>query len=345
MRMLQFIPQLEAAGATVIVEPFFGNSYLRNYFSSGSKSALNTLLSFARRIFALRKLWRADLVWIEKELFPFIPGVAERIAGLGGAPYVVDYDDAIFHNYELLSNRGARTLLANKLDALLKGASCVTAGNQYLADYAEAHGAPRILIVPTVVDIERYALRPAPDQARLRIGWIGTPRNASYLEPVIAALDRLLGLIPHCLVTIGAPRLDRLGARQERHDWSEDTEAELLAGVDIGVMPLPDEPFERGKCGYKLIQYMAAGRPVVASPVGVNHAIVSPDVGFLAETEDEWASAIETLARDPALRARIGAAGRHKVERCYSLQAVGPQLVSLFAELTATRGRASRPVR
>ncbi|MBN9249072.1 MAG: glycosyltransferase family 4 protein [Mesorhizobium sp.] len=117
-------------------------------------------------------------------------------------------------------------------------------------------------------------------------------------------------------------------------DWSEAHEVELIQGMDIGIMPLEDSPFARGKCGYKLIQYMACGLPVVASPVGVNSKLVTHgENGFLASTEAEWRAAIERLLSDPELRRRMGAAGRAKVESDYSIQTYGPKVAGMFASL------------
>lgn len=330
LRMAQFIPALEAAGATVVWSPFFGEDYLRGYFATGRKPKWPTAKAFARRLQALAGE-RYNLAWVEKEALPFLPGAFERL--LRGR-YVVDYDDAIFHSYDRSRSALVRRVLGRKLDALLRGAAAVTAGNGYLADYAHAHGAERVLRVPTVVDPARYPVTPPPAGERLRIGWIGTPANARYLAPVVAAMQRLADDVPMTLVTIGAPEFPGLPVPQEAHPWTEDSEAALLGGIDVGVMPLPDDPFERGKCGYKLIQYMAAGRAVIASPVGVNEEIVSEDAGLLAETPTQWAGAIAALAADPERRAAMGRAGRARVEARYSVDAVVPGLIELFAELT-----------
>ncbi len=336
LRMYQFVPWLEAAGATVIDQPFFDDAYLAGYFGRGVKSRRATAAAFRRRFRSVRSWRDADLLWIEKELFPFLPARFEALARKSGRPYVVDYDDALFHNYDESSNPLVRRLLSNKLDGLIRNAALITAGNQYLADYARAHGAKKVALVPTVVDPDRYPVRePSPDPA-LRVGWIGTPANARYLEPVIAAMNRLPPELPMRLVTIGAPALETGRIVQERHDWSEDREAELLRDIDVGVMPLQDAPWERGKCGYKLIQYMAAGKPVIASPVGVNRSIVTPETGFLADGEAEWMAALRVLAGDQAARVRMGRASRTRFESGYSTTIFGPQLVRLFAD--AIRG-------
>lgn len=332
LRMNQFIPALAAAGADVTVKPFFDNDYLRAYYDYGRKPLRSALAGYARRAAAVATA-RADLIWVEKELFPFLPATAERPLRWRRATYVVDYDDAIFHNYDAHPRRVVRMMLGRKLDPLLAGAAAITAGNAYLAEYAARHGARRVERIPTVVDPRRYSFLPSGGGGSIRIGWIGTPANARYLSPVIEAMRRLQPTIPMVLVTMGASLLPDLPVTQERHEWSEDREAAMLATVDIGVMPLPDDPFERGKCGYKLIQYMAAGRPVIASPVGVNADIVDPAVGLLADSADAWAEAIRLLAANPERRRAMGAAGRERVERVYSLDVVAPRLVALFAEL------------
>lgn len=169
----------------------------------------------------------------------------------------------------------------------------------------------------------------------LRVGWIGSPTTARYLDLLAEPLARLMaeGLIRPVLIGAGVDALPGLDA--ERIPWAEAEEVAALNGLDVGVMPLVDSLWERGKCGYKLIQYMACGKPVVASPVGVNRVIVEPEGtpaanGFLAGTSIEWEAALRALAIDPELRRRLGQAGRSKVERAYSLQAVAPQLVGLL---------------
>lgn len=331
LRMYQFIPWLEAAGATVIDQPFFDDAYLNAYFGQGVKSRRATISAFRRRFRSVGSWPDVDLLWIEKELFPFLPARFEALARKSGRPYVVDYDDALFHNYDESRNPLVRELLSNKLDGLIRNAALITAGNRYLADYAQAHGARKVALIPTVVDPDRYPVRAPSKDPMLRVGWIGTPANARYLEPVIAAMNELAAEIPMRLVTIGAPALETGAIAQERHDWSEDKEAELLGDIDVGVMPLLDAPWERGKCGYKLVQYMAAGKPVIASPVGVNRNIVTPQIGFLADSQADWVDALRRLASDRTARLRLGRASRARFESDYATTVLGPQLVRLFA--------------
>jgi glycosyltransferase involved in cell wall biosynthesis len=135
------------------------------------------------------------------------------------------------------------------------------------------------------------------------------------------------------LVAVGAMPLT-VAPWFEPRPWRLDTEGEELAGFDIGVMPMPDNEWTRGKCGYKILQYFAAGVPAVASPVGVNQSLIEPDRGVLAESEEEWLRALELLVNDPEARAQMGAAGRTFVERHYSYERWAPEVAALCASLT-----------
>ncbi len=343
LRSLQYVPKFESMGIEVTVAPLLDNAYLTSLYQSKNwtlnrlrnlKSVVN---AYFRRLHNIATIKRFDVVWVEKELFPYLPGVAESLLAKSGIPYVVDYDDAIFHNYDLNHSRLIRTLLGEKLKPLLSGAYAVTAGNAYLADYASRNGAKNVLIIPTVVDVDRYRATPEPIDRVLRIGWIGSSSTSQYLSAIADPLRRVAQARNIIFVTIGAPPLIFPGVSFQQHDWSLDTEAKLLESIHVGIMPLRDSPWERGKCGYKLIQYMACGRPVVASPVGVNSEIVSPSVGLLAGDNDAWVDALIKLADQQVLRQRLGQAARARVEQEYSLQVTAPKIARLLED--AARGR------
>lgn len=338
LRTHQFIPALQAAGARVETTPFFDEAYLKAlYGPGGRRRSADVLRAYGRRLGALARVRDASVLWIEKEVFPYLPGWAEAVMPALGVPYVVDYDDATFHIYDRHRRSLVRRALSRKFDPLLRGAHTVMVGNAYLRDYVASHGARNIMRVPTVLDIARYTVRPEPEDTEFRIGWIGSPGNTPFLGQLFPALRSVQARRPLRLVTIGAAPLPDIGVPVEQHDWSEAREAGLLASLHVGIMPLSDGPFERGKCGYKLIQYMACGRPVIASPVGVNADMVTPDIGFLASNDAEWEGAIETLARDRLLRATMGAAGRKRAEQEYSLQAVAPVIVRALAAAAGVR--------
>lgn len=335
VRFHQYLPELRVRDIHVEIAPLFSDKYVFD-LQAGHRSAIEVVQAYTRRTLDLLRADSFDLLWIEKEALPWLPAFLERSLLAGSVPYVLDYDDAVFHAYDLHRNPMIKRLLANKHPALMRQASLVVVGNDYLANFARKAGAKRVDLVPTVIDLARY---PNPKFSRYLtdnlpcVGWIGQRSTAAFLLPLAPTFQRLVaeGLARFTAVGIdavsmGLPMLSVL--------WSEDTEVASISDFDIGIMPLVDEPFERGKCGYKLIQYMACGLPVVASPVGVNSQIVEHGVnGFLAETPLEWEACMRTLLADPTMRLRMGQAGRAKVEREYSIQVTGPRMAKLFKEL------------
>ena len=211
-------------------------------------------------------------------------------------------------------------------------ADTVVAGNEYLHDRAAAAGSKRIEIIPTVVDLDRYP-QPAPRASgrAVRIGWIGSPNTAKYLKIIAPVIERLAAEYTIDCVAVGA-RADQVAGTPIRAErWQEEFEVDILSQFDIGIMPLEDTPWEQGKCGYKLIQYMACGMPVVASPVGVNkELVVQGRNGFLAASAEHWYSALRELIDNESLRNRMAAEGRQRIELKYNLQRQLPRLVSIF---------------
>ncbi|OBA00460.1 glycosyltransferase family 4 protein [Halomonas sp. G11] len=333
VRFLQYLPYFYSQGLEITIKPLLSDTYLQNLYNGGSRWR-EVLKGYTTRIFALLSARRFDVIIIEKELFPFMPAIAERFLRLIGVSYIVDYDDALFHRYDCHSNPWIRRLLGKKIDSVMRQASCVIAGNNYLAERARRVGARRVEIIPTVVDAERYHPKQKSGIKMPIIGWIGTPQTSRYLQPLLPVLESIKSEVPLRFVAIGANPEDFEGTLVETWPWSEDTEVESLQQFDVGVMPLMDSPWERGKCGYKLIQYMACGVPVVASPVGVNVEIVKPgENGLLASSIEEWGHALrQLLQEEPSMRKQMGAAGHALVKDRYSLQAQAPKLLKIIYE-------------
>jgi len=347
VRSLQYLPHLARARIDVDVEPLFDDDYVARLYDGRRMRLGAVAASYARRALALFASRRYDVVWVEKELLPWLPAWADLALlarGLRAPRLLLDYDDAVFHRYDRHSRGLVRRALGGKIDALMRAADVVVVGNRYLGERAHAAGARRVELLPTVVDTERYLPAERAPGAPFTFGWIGTPRTAAYLRPIAQALAEAAAAACARILLIGAAPDTLAGAAAvERRAWSEAGEVRDLQELDAGLMPLPDAPFERGKCGYKLVQYMACGLPVVASPVGINAELVTHEEnGLLAETPAEWKAALLRLAGDPALRARLGAAGRRRVEESCSLAAAGPRLAALLRELAEPDGQAAR---
>ncbi|SFB10870.1 glycosyltransferase family 4 protein [Azotobacter beijerinckii] len=341
LRTLQYLPHLQAAGHEIRVQSLFDEAYLESLYQSGRRSPLRTAALYLRRLAALAKAGEHDLLWIEKELFPYLPAWIESRLG---TPWVVDYDDALFHNYDLAQNPLVRRLMGGKIDTVMRNAGAVIVGNRYLAERARAAGAARVTIIPTVVEHSRYQPRVATPAAHPVIGWIGSPSTQKYLTDIREALQQACRRHGARLLLVGAtpeilPGLP--GIEVQLEPWSEDREAALIRQMDVGIMPLRDGPWECGKCGYKLIQYMACGVPLVASPTGANREIVEDSgAGLLAGSGGEWSDALSRLLTSASERERLGRAGRQAVENRYCLQRQLPVLLETLAAALPAAGKA-----
>jgi len=319
--------------------PFFGDYYQYDLYAGRPPRWWRIAQAYAFRLLQLARSISFDLVWIEYELFPWLPALGERLLTGLRIPYVVDYDDAIYHRYQLHRNSLVRVLLGRKIDVIMRRANTVIVGNNYLRDRAQATGARRVERLPTVVDLERYPTPPEAEGRIFTVGWIGSPSTVRYLSLIAPVLGDFCRQNKARFVVVGAREAALEGVTAEFRPWSEATEVEDILRFDVGIMPLPDEPWERGKCGYKLIQYMACARAVIASPVGSNREIVEQGVdGFLASTDQHWRSALETLRDEADLRVRMGRAGRQKVETSYSTRVTAPHLASILERATSANG-------
>jgi glycosyltransferase involved in cell wall biosynthesis len=332
IRNYQYIPYLEAHGFCITVAPLLDDEYIKRLYAGERTNWWQVFASYCKRLRYLLASRPYDLIWIEKELFPFAPVWAEVLLSRMHIPFVVDYDDAVFHRYDMNANRLVRILLRSKIDAVMRQSSMVIVGNEYLAERARRAGARKVEYLPSVIDLEQYTLAPQRANKIFTIGWIGNPVTAKYIHLISPALAQVCRGGRGRLVLIGSGQIELDGVPTEIRPWSEKTEIEDLQRFDVGIMPLPDEPWERGKCGFKLIQYMACGKPVVASPVGVNEQIVEDGVnGFLAPTKDKWVRALNSLRDDLNLRERMGIASRKRVEANYCVQVTDAKMAALLS--------------
>ncbi|MEO5821430.1 MAG: glycosyltransferase family 4 protein [Vicinamibacteraceae bacterium] len=332
VRMYQYFPDLAAAGIRVTAAPLLAGEDLGRRQTSGGYPVRRLWAAILGRIRAAATRHRYDVLWIEYELMPFLPARLEHLLLRGGPPRVVEYDDAVFHRYDRHRSALVRRFLGAKIDRVMAGAAVVVAGNAYLAARARAAGARDVAIIPSVVDLERYPVVPPPAGGPPVIGWIGSPSTAAALDVVAPALARVCAGGRARVVLVGVtPGLRSWPFPCEERPWIENGEAADIAGFDIGIMPLADDAWSRGKCGFKLVQYLACGRPAVASPVGVNPAIVlDGQTGLLASSEAEWVTALDRLIDDPALRARLGAAGRAHVDAHYAMHRTAPLVADVL---------------
>ena len=284
-----------------------------------------------RRIHRLRDIHDAstfDVVFVNRDLLGGKLFYEQRL--FRENPRVIfDFDDTIF-----LGNK------APHIRWICRHAAWVTAGNEHLAQFAR-QVTDKVTVLPTVVEVERYAPKQhLPSGRPIQVGWCGSYLSIrETLYPYAAMFARLQAQLGFEFVIISRPkpRLPDCGLTWTYVEWSEETEPQIAAHIDIGIMPLIDNEYQRGKCGLKILQYMAAGVPAIASPVGINSQLIQHgERGFLATDEAEWFSAIEALMSDQRLRQDLGHAGRAYCERHYSLKQWLPVLLRLLQQVSSS---------
>jgi glycosyltransferase involved in cell wall biosynthesis len=307
------------------------------------RGATAVVAGYLRRCIDLARLARYDIVWIHREATPFGPPIVEwMVRHILRKPIVYDFDDAI---WMADGNENVLARLARcrwKVRLICRWAAHVTAGNAYLKAYAGQFNS-NVSVVPTSVDVvARFnAVRVHRNGARVVLGWTGSRSTNRYLD-MIGAVLRQLRAEREFDVTVISDRRPEFGYPDARFvQWHADAEIEQLLDLDIGLMPLDDTPWTRGKCGFKLIQYMALGIPPVASAVGANLDIVRHGVdGFLCSTPDDWLESLRRLIDDVRLRQEMGTRARARIEQSYS---AGIQAETLAAVFAGSAGRTAAP--
>jgi glycosyltransferase involved in cell wall biosynthesis len=338
-RFFEMQSRLARRGIESDIRPVFPKDYLAHRFTRRSRLVVGVARGYGARVVDLLRRDRYDLSYIQSECLPYLPASLERLLLRGRTPYVVDYDDAWFHRYDQHSSPVVRLTLSNKVARLMAGAAAVSVGSRYLYDYASRFN-DRVFMLPTSIDVARYPQAPPtrePGQP-FTVGWIGSPATTKYLHVVKDALRDFVARRNAAVTIIGAGNDELEIPNLRRVRWSEDTEVQEVARFDVGIMPLTDDPFTRGKCAFKLIQYMGAWKPVVASPVGENTVVVEHGInGFLATSRGEWLDALQRIGTDPERAAEMGRRGREKVEARYSLDRTGDALADLCLSLALQR--------
>jgi glycosyltransferase involved in cell wall biosynthesis len=323
-RVYQLLPLLRQLEIEGVISPAMDDALYRQLYlgQSGDGSRISAFAAaWRKRQSELQQIEQFDAVFIQKGVFPGLyAGFERQIASR--KPFVLDFDDAIW-----LPRVGGSQILRTlhretAVQSIIRMAKAVIAGNNYLAEYAKRFN-PNVTVIPSSIDVGAY--RRAADSNT--IGWIGSRTTLSYLKP-LSSVFKQLGIRPRVIAS-GDPR--QLNFDVEFRPWQLETEGEELAQVGIGIAPLPDTPWENGKCGVKVLQYMACGMPVVASPVGVQQQFVQHGVtGFLAANEAEWTQCLRELIDKPDLREKMGAAARDVVTREYDVARAAQKVASVL---------------
>jgi glycosyltransferase involved in cell wall biosynthesis len=286
-----------------------------------------------RRVAEMLQIGRYDLVLLYREAIPLGPPIIESFIARRGIPIVYDFDDAIFLPNVSEANKAFGFLKdPGRVASIVRRSTHVIVGNDFLGEFARRHSRA-VTVIPTAVDTDRFVPRPdLPRGGPPVVGWIGSPTTFPYLERLVDVLRKVAEQHQFVLRVSGAGRpISFPGLQVEDVPWSLPDEVRLFNTCDIGVYPLTDDDWARGKCGFKAIQCMACGVPVVASAVGVNREIIQ-DGGnsFLASTPGEWVEKLGRLLSDTAVRARMASAGRRTIEERLSLHVTTPRVAAVL---------------
>jgi glycosyltransferase involved in cell wall biosynthesis len=331
-RIEQWEPLLRQEGIEIAYSPFSPVPLAAMMKSPGrlAAKARGVLAALWRR---LEEAWSTsgyDVAYIFREGALLGPALAER-ALARRMRLVFDFDDAIWIRYVSPANSYLSYLrFPGKTATLCRIARHVIVGNRHLRDYAARHN-DAVTVVPSTIDTVRYGSAPRPPNPVPVIGWTGSYSTVQYLRLIRPVLERLRKRREFRFVVVGGQGFTADGVEVEHRAWRSATEADDLRDFDVGIMPLPDTEWERGKCGLKALQYMALEIPAVASPVGVNSDIIQDGKnGLLASSEAEWEAALDRLLADAALRRTLGRAGRVTVEAGYSAAVQAPRVAEIF---------------
>jgi len=335
-RIEQWAPFLHREGVHVTLSPFLSQRGMEVLYEPGhlAVKARETLRGYLRRLAEALRQTSADVIFVYREAALLGPAWIEQLLALR-RPLVFDFDDAIYLGDTSGANAWSRMLKsATKVETICRVARHVTVGNEFLARYAKDR-ARKVTVVPSTIDTDVYQIQPRAQNSVPVIGWTGSVTTVRHLTALAPALRRLREKREFELRVIGA-EVDIEGLAVCCLPWRAETETDDLRALDVGLMPLPDDEWARGKCGMKALQYMALGIPPVVSPVGVNATIVQDAVsGFHARTEEEWIDRIALLLEDESLRQSLGREARKTVEESYSARAHTPLVATVLAEAAA----------
>ena len=354
-RIAQFIPYLASVGVDVTLSSLFTPEFFRLVYRPGryTRKAVTFALLTLKRLWSLRELSQFDVILIYREMFPIGPAIVERlIAARRRPPIVFDFDDAIF----LPSVSEANKLIGafkwpQKVASIIRASDHVITGNEFLSAYARRFNSA-VTTIPTSVDTEFFVpshrapadgVRPEPDEPI--VGWIGSPTTGGYIRSLSNVLRRVRERHRFVLRVSGAGETFSIpGVTIHNEPWALDREVQLFNTCDVGVYPLDNDEWSKGKCGFKAIEFMACGVPVVAAAVGVNRELIQDGQnGFLAASEDEWVDKLSRLLSDARLRRQFAETGRRTIEAHYSLRVNAPKLAATL-RVVAERQRAAAGV-
>jgi hypothetical protein len=337
-RIYQYLNILENKGISIEVYPLLDDYYMECLYNKKKYPKFRLLKRYFKRLFVVLNLKKDTILYLQHEFFPFFPPIFEwYLSKIRKVSYVVDYDDAIFHNYDLSRKALIRYLYSNKIPSVISMSSAVVAGSPYLSSFAKKYST-NVIEIPTSINIDRYkkTYNSIDSDAALIIGWIGSKSTSKSLKFIVESIKRISSKYNVKLFLLGFDKsLVYIfeGIDYKLIKWSSETEVNDIFSFDVGIMPLEDTPFNNGKCGFKLIQYMACSLPTISSPLEANQKINRNGKNLHASTNDEWFNSFERIIQNKEYFFSVGIENRLDVENHYSIQSNVLNYIDLFNKI------------
>lgn len=331
-RVEQFLPYLEEENILYSLHSFWSSVAYKKLYKKGYylRKICFFILGTLSRIMDLIQVFRYDIVFIHREAYPLGDAFFESILFFLRKPIIFDFDDAIFLPFSSNPNNFIECFKhPAKTGKIIKMCREIIAGNEYLANFVLNYNSS-VSIIPTSIDTDKYYANQKEDSDIVVIGWMGSITTSVFLEDMENVFSRILNEFDNVRLKIIGGSYSFDGKNILNKAWALNEEIEDLRTFDIGIMPMPDNEWNKGKCGFKAILYMSMGIPCVSSPVGINKDIISDAInGYLANTEDEWVERLSLLIKNPELRKRMGRAARSTIEEKYSVKVNAPRFLEV----------------
>lgn len=335
-RVFQYLPYFETENISFTVAPLFGEEYI-NLLNKGKISLRFIFFSYLNRFLKLFTLPRYNIIYIEYELFPYLPPFFEYFLKFLGFKIVSDYDDAIFHNYDANKFWLIRFFLTNKIKSVMRLSNMVICGNPYLFNYAKFVN-DKSFEIPTCIEFKKYSITKISNKNdKFIIGWIGSKTTSKNVLLIAKALKNF-SLEYFCeirLIGFDEALLPKLGLSNVKSiKWNSEDEVTNIEKFTVGIMPLEDKLFEKGKCGFKLIQYMACGIPTISTPFEANVKINRNNNNLFAITEIDWFNCLKTVYENRDFYRRVGELNKQIVKKHYSVENNYTYYLNIFNNLS-----------
>ena len=321
----------------------FNDDYIVNLYGNKGQNYFHLFKAYFFRILQVLKCLGTDkIVFIEYELLPYFPPILEYLLYKTKVKIILDYDDAIFHNYDLHPNSLIKNLIGNKIYKIVKYANAVITGSPYLSSHLNKY-TNNIVEIPTSINFFNYksSFQLDPIKIDITIGWIGSKSTSVNIVNILEVIKRTYSLNPK--ITFKLMGFDNNLKSQldlpnvEFYNWSAQEELIFLKEIDLGIMPLEDTPFNRGKCGFKLIQYMAMGKPTLSTPLEANVKINRNNCNLFATSNEEWVECINKFISNLSFYREVGLKNQKIVEEYYSVEANSISYIKIFNQLFNVR--------